>query len=92
MESQYRGFFTKAESYRKAGEFKKAIEFFEKSLNIAVQISNKEKESESLIKLGLMYWNIGKLKQSSAYYRQALSLAKILNLKEKEENTKEDKA
>jgi len=80
----YYQLFTQAEKLRKQGEFKKSIEFLKKSLPIAKKISDKEKECEPLINLGLMFWNVGKLEQSTIYYKQALSLAQKLNLEEQQ--------
>ena len=45
----------------------------------------REKEGEVLIKLGLLYWNIGKLKVSSQYYNDALSIAQKNGLKKLKE-------
>jgi len=84
-ELQYSQIFEMAEKYRLDGEFENAIRLFEKSLNAAKKISDEEKECESLIKLGLLYWNIGNVKESTDMYDQALSLAQNLNLKNKQE-------
>jgi CHAT domain-containing protein/Tfp pilus assembly protein PilF len=78
---QYSKLFHEAEEFQKNGEFEKAIEIFTQSREIAKNISDKEKECDALIKLGLLYWNIGKLKISSKYYSDALSLAKENDLK-----------
>lgn len=88
LESLYSLFFTKAENLKKEGEFNKSIEFFEKSLNIARNLFDVEKECESIIKLGILYWNIGKLKQSTDYYRQANSIAQKFNLKIKQKKSR----
>ena len=74
--------FLQAEKLRLDGKFDKSIELFEKSLSIAKRFSDKEKECESLLKLGLLNWNIGQLKESSVHYEQALKLAQKLNLKD----------
>jgi len=78
---QYSQFFTQGEKSTLGGEFNESIKLFEKSLSIARKIQNKKKECESLLKLGLLYWNIGKFKESSDHYEQALYLAKKLNQK-----------
>jgi len=85
MSDRYSQLVQNAEELRINGEFEKAIEVFDKSLELAKEIPDKEKECEALIKLGLMYWNIGKIKISSQHYRNALSIAKSHNLKHQEE-------
>ncbi len=88
LESLYSRFFSKAEELKKEGEFKKSIEFFEKSLNIAKNLSDVEKEYESIIKLGILYWNIGRLKQSTDYYQQAHYIALKFKLRMKQEKSR----
>jgi tetratricopeptide (TPR) repeat protein len=82
IEQEYSQHFVLADKFRKDGKFDKSIELFEKSLSIAKRYSDKEKECESLLKLGLLNWNIGQLKESSYHYEQALKLAQKLNLKD----------
>ena len=83
--TEYSQIFLEAEKLQKEGEFEKAIEEFNKSREIAKKLSDKEKECRSLIKLGLLYWNVGKLKLSSQYYSDALAIAKESRLKKLEE-------
>jgi len=87
LTQEYVRLFTQAKKLQEDGEFEKSIRFFEKSLNIARKIPSETKECESLIKLGLMYWNTGKLKESSEYYKLTLNLAQNLNLKNLEEKS-----
>ena len=86
LSEKYSQFIHKAEELRANGEFEKAIDVFDKSLNISKEIPDPEKECNALMKLGLMYWNIGKLKISSQYYSEAKSLAKANNLIDFEEH------
>ena len=74
--------FLQAEKLRLDGKFDNSIELFKKSLIIAKRFSDEEKECESLIKLGLLNWNIGQLKESSFHYERALKLARKLRLKD----------
>ena len=76
--------FNIAEKLRTEGDFLQSIIIFEKSLSIAIKKADRAKECESLIKLGLLYWNIGKLKESSDYYNRAFSIAKKNQLKYEE--------
>jgi len=87
LTQEYVRLFTQAKKLQEDGKFEKSIRFFEKSLNIARKIPSETKECESLIKLGLMYWNTGKLKESSEYYKLTLNLAQNLNLKNLEEKS-----
>jgi len=82
---QYTQIFKMAEEFLSNGEFEKSIELFQKSLDVAKRISDKEKEYKSLIKLGLLYWNIVEFEESTEMYVQALSLARELNLKKEKE-------
>jgi len=82
IEQEYSQDFNLADQFRKDGKFDKSIELFEKSLNIARRYSNQEKECKSLLKLGLLNWNIGQLQESSYHYEQVLKLAQKLNLKD----------
>jgi len=79
LSDRYSQLTLEAEELQINGEFEKAIEVFNKSMKIAKEISDREKECNALIKLGLLYWNIGKLKISSKYYSEANSLAKANN-------------
>ncbi len=78
---EYSRLFTKAENLRLEGEFKKSIELFNKTILIAKKNHNKKEEYKSILKLGLLYWNVGQLKESSRKYKQALSLLQNLELK-----------
>lgn len=80
-EQLYSQFFTQGEKFRLNGEFEESIRLFEKSLSVAKKITDKKRECESLIKLGLLYWNIGQLKESSVHYEHALKLTQKFNLK-----------
>ena len=80
---KYKNYFSAGEGYKRNGEFDKAIDFFYKAFYVAHENRNAVGKLDSLMNLGLMYWNIGELQQSSDKYAQALSLARILQIKEK---------
>lgn len=82
LEEDYSRIFKEAEKLRRDGEFEKSIELLEKSLITATE---KEVECEALLKLGLLYWNLGEPKESSEKYRQALALALKLDLRSVQE-------
>lgn len=85
LEKEYSRLFAQAEKFRTEGEFEKSLELFEASSGIAKRIPDEKKECESLLKMGLLYWNIAKREESAEKYKQALSLAQKLNLKDKQE-------
>ena len=80
LEQEYYELFTVADKLRKEGKFEESITLFEKSLSASKKITDKKKECESLLKLGLLYWNIGQLKDSSVHYENALQLAQKFNI------------
>ncbi|NIO49566.1 MAG: CHAT domain-containing protein [Candidatus Aminicenantes bacterium] len=82
LEQEYSQLFTVADKFRKDGKFEESLRLFEKSLSVAKIITDKKKECASLLKLGLLYWNIGLLKDSSVHYENALKSAQKLNLKD----------
>ncbi len=86
LSDRYSQISQEAEESQKKGKFEKAIEEFNKSRKIAIKISDKEKECDTLIKLGLLYWNTGNLNISSQFYSDAQSIAQENGLKTLEEN------
>jgi len=82
---QYAELFKKGEYFRLEGEYEKSINFFEESLNLARKNASEKHEIESLLRLGLLFWNIGKLKESSDMYTKTLPIAQKLNLKIEQE-------
>jgi len=81
FEQEYSQLFTLGDKFRKDGKFEESIRLFEKSLRIAKKHTDKQRECESLLNLGLLYWNIGLLKDSSVHYEYALNLAQKLSLR-----------
>lgn len=71
------------EILRKNGKFIRAIEVYRDALKISRKIEKKDIQVQSLIILGLLYWNEGKIKKSFDYYREALAVAEEMNLEEK---------
>ena len=85
LSDRYSQISQEAEELRKKGEFEKSIEEFNKSRKIAINISDKEKECDTLTKLGLLYWNTGNLNKSSQFFSDAQSIAQENGLKTLEE-------
>lgn len=77
-------YFREAEELLKHGKFAEAVDMVKKSLTLIKSSSDKEKECEYLLKLGLLYWNLGELSTSTEYYQAALKVAKKYGLKKQE--------
>jgi len=61
--------------------YKKAIEYYEKALEIAREIGNKLGEGTALGNLGLVYGGLGKIKKAMEYYEKALEIAREIGNK-----------
>ncbi len=81
LDQEYAQFFAKANKSKELGKFDESIKLFEESLAVAKKINDGKRECESLLKLGLSYWNIAQRKKSSLHYEHALELAEKLDLK-----------
>jgi tetratricopeptide (TPR) repeat protein len=73
-------YYMEAEDFQKNGEFIQAIDAVNKSLAHVKTTLDKEKECAHLIKLGLLYWNLGQMSISTEKYEAALNVAKRNNL------------
>jgi CHAT domain-containing protein len=82
---EYSQLFYQAEQFRMKGEFIKSIEIFKESLSIAKKILDEKKECKTLLKLGILYWNIAQLDKSLKSFNEALFLAQKVDLKDKQE-------
>ena len=80
LEQQYLTEFEQGEKSQLEGDFQAAASAFSSSLKLAKRIGNPEKTCDSLLKLGLMYWNLAELNNSRKFYNDALTLAKKSNL------------
>jgi signal transduction histidine kinase len=69
-------------------KFVEAKTVFQKSLNFAQKLQDKNSETQTLIGLGWLYHQMGNYSTSNDYYSQALKLAKSLNNQEDELNIK----
>jgi CHAT domain-containing protein len=84
-EEKYSEYFKQGENLKLQGDYKKSIEHFEKALSIAKKNNYKKGEIESLIKLGLLNWNIGQIKKSSRILEKALSVTEKAQINEKKD-------
>jgi CHAT domain-containing protein/Tfp pilus assembly protein PilF len=77
-------YFKEAEELQKNGKFAEAVEIINKSLTLDKTNLDKEKESDHLLKLGLLYWNLGQMSTSTEKYQAALKISKKYALKKQE--------
>ena len=85
LRDNYSEHFTLGENYKLQGNYEKSIKSFKKALSLAKKNNNEKNKVESLIKLGILYWNTGKLDISLSFYKEALSSAEKAELTEKKE-------
>ncbi|MDP2915919.1 MAG: CHAT domain-containing protein [Candidatus Aminicenantes bacterium] len=77
---RYNELFAQGEKLRLSGEFEKALALFKDSAALAARDNSKKGETEARLKIGLLFWNLGRLKESEAAYRDALALAKAAGI------------
>ena len=75
IQDMYWKSYDSAEVLLKKGDYHNAISKFEESLGIARENGYYEGTVKSNMRLGLLYWNIGKLEESTKLFKIALSLA-----------------
>jgi len=85
LKEKYSEYFNQGENFKLQGNYEKSIEFFRKALSLAQKNNDKKERTESLIKLGVLYWNIGELDSSLKIYKEALALADKTKLIKKKE-------
>ncbi len=73
-----------AEELQRNGRFAEAVEIINRSLALIKTNPDTEKECGYLIKLGLLYWNLGQMSTSTEKYQAALLIAKKHGLKRQE--------
>ncbi len=84
-QDEYDDYFNQGERSRIKGDYEEAIELFTEALSISRKTKDKRAEIESLMKLGLLYWNTGRPDDSAGFYKKALSLAENAEIVEKKE-------
>jgi len=82
-EETYSEHFNQGENLKLKGNYEESIEYFEKALSLAQKNNYKKGEIESLIKLGLLNWNIGEMKKSINTFREALSITEKSQIDQK---------
>ncbi|TRZ92879.1 CHAT domain-containing protein [bacterium] len=79
------GLFQEGDRLRRQGEYDKSATVLSQCLEVSRKEGQAVLELDSLLSLGLVYWNTGKLQESSEYYEKALALAQKVSDKKKEE-------
>ena len=77
---EYSKILEQGEKFRQEGQFKSALEMFIESLDLAYKISDENRQLESLLNIGLMYWNLGELEESNRMFEKAKLIAQKLDL------------
>ncbi|NOR21854.1 MAG: CHAT domain-containing protein [Candidatus Aminicenantes bacterium] len=88
-EEKYSEHFSLGENSKLKGDYKESIEYFDKALSLAQKNNYKKGEIESLIKLGLLNWNIGQMKKSISILEKALSVTEKSQMNEKKDEVSE---
>lgn len=84
-EEKYSEHFNQGENLKLKGNYDESIEYFEKALSLARKNNDKKDEIESLIKLGLVNWNIGQMSESVNTFREALSITEKSKIDQKKD-------
>ena len=77
--------FQEGDRLRRQGEYDKSAAILSRCLEVSRKEGQAGLELDSLLSLGLVYWNTGKLQESTEYYAKALALAQKVSDKKKEE-------
>lgn len=80
FEQPYQNNFRLGEQYQYEGNYSNAAESFTSALKLANSPSEK---CDVFVKLGLIYWNLGKMEESAKYYNQGARIAEEHNLSKK---------
>jgi len=78
-------FFNQGENSKLKGDYEESIEYFKKALSLAQKNNDKKGEIESLIKLGLLYWNNGEMSKSISTFKESLSVVEKAQIEEKKD-------
>ena len=80
QEARYLSLYENGDALRQTGEFRNAIESFEKALALAINQKDSKRRLDCLMSLGILRWNVGQMTESSACYTEALSLSRGLRI------------
>ncbi len=74
-------------AYRTLGEYQKALDYCQKSLETAQQIGDRYREAQSLGNLGIINNYLEEYKQAINYYQQSLEIAQEIGDRHREANS-----
>ncbi len=80
---KYSEYFNQGENLKLKGDYEESIKYFEKALSQARKNNDKKNEINSLIKLGVLNWNIGQMSKSINTFREALSVTEKSQIDQK---------
>jgi len=83
LEENYSEFSNQGEKFKHQGHYERSIESYKRALLVATNQNDLENKLESLLKLGILYWNIGQLDESLEFYQKAFLAAEELKLKKR---------
>ncbi|MCP5005872.1 MAG: tetratricopeptide repeat protein, partial [Planctomycetes bacterium] len=69
--------------YLRAGQYGKAIKFFEEALALAEKLGNEDIVADCFNYFGLIYKSVEKYEKAIKYYKNAIDIAKNLGMKDK---------
>jgi CHAT domain-containing protein/TPR repeat protein len=72
FKDDYKRLFSSGEVLKEKGQYMKAIQVYKECLDLVKKSSVPEKKIMCYMRLGLMYWNIGKLARSVELYKKAM--------------------
>ena len=74
-------------SYYVLGQYERAIELYQQSLDLATEISDRRGEANSLGNLGSSYHALGQYERAIEFYQQSLDLATEISDRRGEANS-----
>ncbi|MEH2141859.1 tetratricopeptide repeat protein [Nostoc sp.] len=74
-------------AYDSLGQYQRAIEFFQQSLDISREIGDRNGEGISLIGLGNAYYSLGQYQQAIEFYQQSLEISREIGGRNGEGNS-----
>jgi tetratricopeptide (TPR) repeat protein len=67
--------------YREFANYKKAEEFYKKSLDVFSKVDNKVETAKAYNDLGLVYYDLGEFQKAQDYYQKCLEIERSINNK-----------
>ena len=84
-EEKYSEYFNQGENFKLQGDYEESIKYFKKALSLARKNNDKKDEIESLIKLGLLYWDNGEMSKSINAFKESLSVVEKAKIDQKKD-------